>query len=446
MQKLSIKFIFVAVLAVFCLISGPIFSIAQETVQNDPAIQAELEKQLAEIQKEIEAVQQQLSQTQAEKNTLTNKVKALKKQQDVLGLQIKSTNLQVNNLGEQIETAEQSIVQNIERTKRMKQQMAEIIRTISQKDSYPFLYTVVSKQKLSDVFSAYHDYAQISDSLATVAQDLRQANIELAKQQEELTQDQEAARNLLSIKVLQQGELSETVSVQNVLLTQTKGREADYQIVLNDTKRRAGEIQSRIYQLLGISSQITFGEALKIANWVSQNTGIRPAFLLAILTQESNLGKNVGTCNRPGDPPEKSWLVIMKPDRDQKPFLQITSDLGLDPNTTPVSCPMRDKRGKQIGWGGAMGPAQFIPSTWVAYKDKVAEITGKPANPWDIRDAFIAAAVKLRAGGADGTYKGEWNAAMRYFSGSTNTRYRFYGDNVMATAEKYQKDIEDLNQ
>ena len=30
---------------------------------------------------------------------------------------------------------------------------------------------------------------------------------------------------------------------------------------------------------------------------------MRPAFLLAILTQESDLGKNVGTCNRAGDPP-----------------------------------------------------------------------------------------------------------------------------------------------
>ena len=92
-----------------------------------------------------------------------------------------------------------------------------------------------------------------------------------------------------------------------------------------------------------------------------------------------------------------------------------------------------------------MGPAQFIPSTWMGYKDKVAALTGKsPANPWDIRDAFAAAAIKLTAGGADGTYQGEWNAAMRYFSGSTNVKYRFYGDNVMATAAKYQNDINDL--
>jgi len=42
----------------------------------------------------------------------------------------------------------------------------------------------------------------------------------------------------------------------------------------------------------------------------------------------------------------------MKPDRDQEPFLAITKELGRDPDMTPVSCPMRDKNGKRIGWGG----------------------------------------------------------------------------------------------
>ncbi|PIT90437.1 MAG: hypothetical protein COU22_02190, partial [Candidatus Komeilibacteria bacterium CG10_big_fil_rev_8_21_14_0_10_41_13] len=165
------------------------------------------------------------------------------------------------------------------------------------------------------------------------------------------------------------------------------------------------------------------------------------AFLLAILTQESNLGRNVGTCNRPGDPPEKSWKVIMKPTRDQEPFKQITEELGMNPDITPVSCPMF-RNGEQLGWGGAMGPAQFIPSTWIAYKGKVAAITGSLANPWDIRDAFLAAALLLKDNGA---LNSEWAAAMRYFSGSTNPAYSFYGDNVVATTEKYQEDIDALN-
>ena len=75
---------------------------------------------------------------------------------------------------------------------------------------------------------------------------------------------------------------------------------------------------------------------------------IRPAFLLAVITQESDLGNNVGTCNRPGDPPNKSYKVVMKPSRDQIPFEQITKKLGMDPSSTPVSCPMY-RNGEQVG-------------------------------------------------------------------------------------------------
>jgi membrane-bound lytic murein transglycosylase B len=136
----------------------------------------------------------------------------------------------------------------------------------------------------------------------------------------------------------------------------------------------------------------------------------------------------------------------MKPERDQEPFKTITTELGRDIDTTPVSCPMKNKDGSQLGWGGAMGPAQFIPSTWIGYKDRVAALTGKSADPWDIRDAFVAAALLLKANGANGTDDGYWKAAMRYFSGGTSTKYRFYGDNVLKTTAKYRDDIKELGQ
>ena len=125
---------------------------------------------------------------------------------------------------------------------------------------------------------------------------------------------------ILSLKTVQEQALRGKLSEQTTLLQETKGKESNYQSTLNDTKQRAAQIRNRIYELFNVGKQITFGDAVVMAEWIAKLTGIKPAFLLAVLTQESNLGKNVGTCNRLGDPPTKSWKVVMKPDRTRTVF------------------------------------------------------------------------------------------------------------------------------
>jgi len=405
---------------------------------------AELERQLQEIEAQIAEYQKELDTVKGEKNTLQNKIKQLKNQQASITLQIKSTNLQIKNLDSRLSETKSGIEEATAKSREIQKQIGEYARMIKKYDDFPLLFIVLTQEKWAGVFDEVERYLQITENFKVLIEEAGKLKAQLDWRAGVLADEQEEAKDLLAIKNLQQQQLAASVKEQNNLLEETKGKESDYQTVLNDRKKKAAEIKNRLYQLLDVSTQITFGEAVKIAQWASEQTGVRAAFLLAILTQESNLGKNVGTCNRQGDPPEKSWKVVMKPTRDQEPFKQITSELGLNVDITPVSCPMRDSKGNQMGWGGAMGPAQFIPSTWMGYKKKIEAITGKTANPWDIRDAFIASAIKLKADGA-GTKSGEWAAAMKYFSGGTNTKYRFYGDNVVAMADRYQTDIDALS-
>jgi membrane-bound lytic murein transglycosylase B len=113
--------------------------------------------------------------------------------------------------------------------------------------------------------------------------------------------------------------------------------------------------------------------------------------------------------------------------------------------------------GQPVGWGGAMGPSQFIPSTWAAYggivntgsgwvynqaSDAIRRIndgTG-PANPWNNQDAFLATALLLRDNGANGTFAGDRLAALRYYAGwggASNPANAFYGDQVMNRKAKF---------
>ena len=406
---------------------------------------AELEAELNQIEAQIAGLQGQLATTQSQKAKLAAEISSLQTQEAVLRLQIKKTNLVISDLNTKLDQTKQSIQQNVAKTKAFDKEITLLLDQMNKNDDSLFV-SVFDNGGLTAAFQDFKDYATISSEIADLTAQTRAVKVQLDSQQTQLGQQQDDAQQLLSIKAIQQQSLVDKLSEQKVLLAQTKGKEATYESQISDSQKQAEEIRNRIYQLFEGNTTVTFGQAVSIAENVSQMTGVEAPFLLAILTQESNLGQNVGTCNRPGDPPSKSWRVVMKPDRDQQPFIQITQALGLNTDTTPVSCPMHNSDGSQLGWGGAMGPAQFIPSTWMGYISQISAYTGEVMpNPWDIRDAFLAAAIKLKADGANNTSTGEWDAAMRYFSGSLNTRYSFYGDNVLALTQKYKSDISTIS-
>ena len=111
----------------------------------------------------------------------------------------------------------------------------------------------------------------------------------------------------------------------------------------------------------------------------------------------------------------------MKPGRDVEPFLAITKALGLDAFQTPVSCPIAGV----AGYGGAMGPAQFIPSTWKLFEARLQNILGKSPNPWMPLDAFYASAMYLSDLGGIGESQAAQNrAACKYYgSGGASCGY-----------------------
>lgn len=444
--KLHIFKCTLAVYIMFALVLTGVFGYSGHTQADTASEKTQLEQELKQIEDQIKQYESELTTTQTQKKTLQNKISGLKKQRDKLGLQIKATTLKLKDVANKLVVTEQKVDETVQKIDQHRDLLSQLIKQIHENDQTTPMDLMLISNTLSDFFLEIEQLDQLQIGLREVLQNTKELKKELDSKAEQLQDQKTSVGNLLSIQSLQQQAVDQTKREQDSLLKETGGREKQYQQVLSDVRKRAAEIRSRIYELVGVSKQINFGEAVALAQWASNLTGVRPAFLLAIIKQESNLGRNVGTCNRLGDPPEKSWRVVMKPERDQDLFKKITEELGLDPDVMPVSCPMT-RNGKRIGWGGAMGPAQFIPSTWMAHRGEVTAITGQAtANPWDTRDAFMASAILLKANGAAAQTKdAEWRAAMRYFSGGTNVAFRFYGDNVLATAKGFQEDIDNLN-
>ena len=91
-----------------------------------------------------------------------------------------------------------------------------------------------------------------------------------------------------------------------------------------------------LFQVVGVSQAANIWPGLRCCKSVANLVPIRPAFLLAIISQESAIGKNVGQCvltdtttgNGKKISTGAATIRVMKPTRDVQPFLQITAAVG----------------------------------------------------------------------------------------------------------------------
>ncbi|OGF62874.1 hypothetical protein A2662_00335 [Candidatus Giovannonibacteria bacterium RIFCSPHIGHO2_01_FULL_45_33] len=442
------KLFFGLVLALFFL---GVFG-AQVYAELDPAVvaaqKAKLEAELKVYEDQIAGFQSLIVEKQKEGDSFKRDIEILNAQIAKAKLAIKARTLSINKLLGNIEDKSKNIVVLSADMESARASLMQFLRKIQESDRLSAVELALVYEDLSEFFGELESLQNMQESLQGLFIKFNDLRSREQKAKEDLEDQKDQETKLQSLQRLEQSRLQVNEKDKSKLLKDTQGKESEYQKLLKDKQKTAANIRSQLFLLTG-SPSISFEKAIEYANLAERATGIRPAFLLGVITQETNLGANIGQClmtNNPknGDGVGKNTGTaitgIMKPTRDVTPYLQITSELGLDFKLMPVSCPQSG------GYGGGMGPAQFIPSTWAGIAPRVAKATGsKPPNPWDAKDGFAAAAIYLTdLGAGTQTYNAEWTAAMKYFAGSNwqKSAYRFYGDDVMAIAKKYQDQID----
>ncbi len=418
----------VAIIALFFLGVRPTSSSA-ETLQER---RARLEAQLADIEQDIVEKRGVLSEKQKMRTSLERDIGILDNQIGVARQQIKHRDLTIAKLRDDIGGKRTAIGDVDKKVLRSEQSLAQLIRRTREIDDVSLAELVLSGS-LTNFFEDVDVFETLQRELDRSFDEMARLRSDLSSRKEVLESKQGEEEQLRRIQVLEKQAIEKKEKEKQQILSVTKGQEKEYQKLIAEREKQAAVIRSALFDLRD-SKAISFGVAYQYAKDASAVTGVRPAVILGILREESNLGENVGTGN---------WKKDMHPTRDQPVFATLMAELGLNPDSMPVS------RKPSYGWGGAMGPAQFIPSTWVLYKDRIAKITGEsPPNPWTPRTAIFASALLMADNGADGgTRESERLAALRYFAGWANakkTAYAFYGDDVMSFADEYQRGIDIL--
>ncbi len=406
---------------------------AQVSSSDVLARRASLEQELTSLEKDIEAQRSILQAKQRESISLERDIAIFDAKIQSAQLSIKARELTLKKLASEIRAKTGALSELSAKITREKESLAGLLRKTNQLDSYTLVEVMLSAANISEFFRDFESFDAIQIALQDSFTTLEGIKQETRQEKNVLEGKQLEQEEVKHIQELQKKGLESDKAKKRSILAETKGVEALYQKAVQIKEQDAAAIRSELFSLQG-STAIPFEKALELANLASAKTGVRPAFLLGVIAEESNLGENVGT---------GEWRSDMHPDRDAPIFLEITRRLGLNPDAMPVS------KKPWYGWGGAMGPAQFIPSTWVLYEDRIASVAGsRPPNPWDPHDAFIAAAILLKDNGASaGTWNAERLAALRYLAGwknATKSAYAFYGDEVMALADKYQRQIDIL--
>ena len=467
----SLKFI--KILTIFILVlffSLPNFkSYAEENLENicvlekideqcDNVSQQECQKLLEKCEAYYEEktlqIEGDIANVKQKEKNYENQIYLLRSKINQLNSQVYQSNLIIKDLGIQITDTDSSIVTTSSKVEEAKANLKKILRSIDEEDKKSLVEILISEDNFSDFFNNLMALEVLSSETQELLGQIKGLKLNLENQKESLNEEKTDLEGVVRAKSLQQQESDRLKKEQEHLLRLTETEYKQYVKEKEEIEKGAAEIRARIYEMIGTAEVATFGEAYEIAKYVESVTGVRPALLLAVLTQESNIGKNVGQCFLRNSSTGSGVIVssgksisrVMKPSRDVGPFLTITKELGRDPYNTLVSCPM------SYGYGGAMGPAQFIPSTWMIYRDELKEKTGKAADPWDIKDAFLAAGLYLsKYGATKQTYENEFSAALCYFAGPgwyksryKNVYKRDYGYPVMRLAENYGDDIAEL--
>lgn len=409
--------LFLGALAVFLFFAAGVHATSVDELKQSLQQEIEvLEKKIQEHQKLIDQYRQNSVSLQRDINIFNQKISQLELEIKQIQLTIQKIQIEISKKTREINDAEVALSQK-------REVLGSYLKQIYEDDDNSFLRMILKTRRLSDLFDDLNSLDVMQSNIYQIISDIQKTKEELIDQKFNLGEQKNQILSFKAMIDIQKRSLEKEKQNKKEILKETKNKEATYKALLENDKRKLEQLRQQLTYLekAGISTT----EAVRYARLAAARTGVRPAFLLAILEIESEMGANVGRGNWRDDMYQCYLNYGKKTIAEQlkSAFFAIVQKLGLNPDSTPVS----RRIPSASACGGALGIAQFMPTTWLAYEARIANLTGhNPPSPWNFEDAFMATALFLADRGADkGTREAEEKAARAYVGGSS-TCFSYY--------------------
>ncbi len=420
---------------------------------------ARIEAQLQIVERQILQQRVLVEDKQQERQSLERDINIINAEIRRAELGVEARSLAIASLTSQIGDKAAVIEILNDRLMKQKQSLAKIMRETRVADDISLVEILLTNKNFSEFFSEIDSFHSVKQSLNDSLYALQEIRSDTEFEKLTLEEKQLAEAEMKQIQELEQQRVEAQEQEKQRILTVTKGEEQAYQALLQEQEKTASQLRAQLFELLGGGGGIPLPQAIELAKSAGAMAGIPPALILAMLEQETNLGSHLGSCvyNE-----MRGGRAVMHPDRDAPVFVALAAQLGFNADRQQVSCPII-QGGVPYGWGGAMGPSQFIPSTWAIYggysnvggtwqynasQDTIRALMrkGSPSSPFNNQDAFLATALLLRDNGAAANPR---LAALRYYAGwggATQPQNQFYGDQVMQRMSRLENEMRILGQ
>jgi peptidoglycan hydrolase CwlO-like protein len=344
-----------------------------------------------ETQDKIDSIEKKLKKEQAELNMdksnyskVTAQVGTTKNLLNQTATEISRKEAEIANMNDQI----------ILYKKMLTAHMQELYFSDS---SDEMLRLTLNDGSLYDIFSIEEQHLSVKEKIMAMMQEITSSQNKLAQIKDELADKKEEHEKILQQKKIEQNEIASDIQESQATI-------AELQNKLDNLRSALSSFLGKSYDAKDVDDAVRFA---------SKATGIRKEYLQAELIVETGYGTFTGGC---------TYKNIRMKKADVNEFLKLAKELekayGSDYKNKKLSCSP-----KWGGYGGAMGVAQFMPTTWIGYKDKISSRTGhNPPDPWNLTDGIVGMAVKLANAGAT-SKKGEFEASKRYYCGGPGSAF-----------------------
>ncbi|MBI1834072.1 MAG: hypothetical protein HYR90_04595 [Candidatus Andersenbacteria bacterium] len=412
---------FLLVVALLAVMPSTVCAATQQEIEAKEKEVAKLDQKIKELTGDSQQVAGEVAETKSQ-------VEELRRQLSKARLELQRTQATIETVAAQEEKTTEDIGDLQENLEEQRAYLRHLIRTLYQQEQGSLIRTFFSNFSVSEVMAAGAALEDLQEQVAAATKKIHEQLADLSSKQESLQEQQTSLTQLQKTLAVQQEEITDQEKAEQAELVSQTAEESRVNAMLAEAKQAREEIANQIFSLKSSNIQVTLGSASDMARNAGTLTGVRPALVMAVLKVESNLGNNVGSGVFPDD---------MQP-ASRDAFIRITDKLGLDRSKAQIS--RRPSNGK--GWGGAIGPSQFMPATWEGIEGRVEALMKKsPVNPYELSDAFVGTAVYLADRGA--ARGAEREALARYVSGPYWEYHvnGWYVERVLAVAAEYEKEF-----